>query len=288
MLPLLAASLLWAFSFGLIKGELTGLDPLLVSLVRLALAALAFGFLLWRSRSHWRLGVRAMGLGAIQFGLMYVLYIAAYSYLPAWMVALFTVTTPLYVMLLAAIRERRLPLRYVAAVLLAIAGALVTVANGLPEGASWKGVALLQGANLCFAIGQVYFPDLKRGGKMSEASIVAWMYAGALLLPALVILVRGSGVGTHPDTGQWLTLVYLGLLPTALGFYLWNKGAAQVAPGFLASVNNLKVPLAVFISWSVFGEEADYLRFGGGLVLVVAALFVAGVARVEGTEELKS
>lgn len=288
MLPLLAASLLWAFSFGLIKGELTGLDPLLVSLVRLALAALAFGFLLWRSRSHWRLGVRAMGLGAIQFGLMYVLYIAAYSYLPAWMVALFTVTTPLYVMLLAAIRERRLPLRYVAAVLLAIAGALVTVANGLPEGASWKGVALLQGANLCFAIGQVYFPDLKRGGKMSEASIVAWMYAGALLLPALVIFVRGSGVGTLPDTGQWLTLVYLGLLPTALGFYLWNKGAAQVAPGFLASVNNLKVPLAVFISWSVFGEEADYLRFGGGLVLVVAALFVAGVARVEGTEELKS
>tara|TARA_R110002073_G_scaffold332410_1_gene518268 strand:- start:63156 stop:64028 length:873 start_codon:yes stop_codon:yes gene_type:complete len=278
MLQLLAASLLWAFSFGLIKGELTGLDPLLVSLVRLALAALAFSFLVWHSRRDWRLGSKAMALGAIQFGFMYILYIAAYAYLPAWMVALFTVTTPFYVMFLAAIRDRRLPVRYIVAVVLAIAGALVTVASGLPEGASWQGVALLQGANLCFAIGQVFFPDLKRKGSASDATLVAWMYLGAMLVPAIALLVRGTGTGPLPDQGQWLTLVYLGLLPTALGFYLWNQGAARVQAGFLASINNLKVPLAVFVSWSVFGEEADYLRFGGGLVLLVAALFVAGPA----------
>lgn len=276
VLQLLAASLLWAFSFGLIKGELTGLDPLLVSLVRLALAAFAFGVLAWRTRLHWRMGSRAMGLGAIQFGLMYVLYIAAYSYLPAWMVALFTVTTPFYVMLLAAARDRQLRTRYIAAVVLAIAGALVTVAQGLPEGASWKGVALLQAANLCFAIGQVFFVDLKRLSNLDEASLVAWMYIGALLVPALALLLRGTGAGALPDSSQWLTLVYLGLVPTALGFFLWNRGATRVQPGFLASINNLKVPLAVFVSWSVFGEEADYLRFTSGLALVVAALFVAG------------
>ena len=282
MFLLLAASLLWAFSFGLIKGELTGLDPLLVSLLRLSLAAIAFGVLLVRSKVHWRQGTRAMGLGAIQFGLMYVLYIAAYQYLPGWMVALFTVTTPFYVLLLSAIRTKRLPPRYVAAVILAIAGALVVVARGLPSGASWTGVLLLQAANLCFALGQVFFSDLKRAGDASDESLVAWMYVGALLVPAVALLVRGSGTGPLPSGEQWLVLLYLGLIPTALGFYLWNKGAARVQAGFLASINNLKVPLAVLVSWTVFGEEAeDYLRFGLGLGLVVAALFVAGPARLK-------
>ena len=39
MIHLLAASLLWAFSFGLIKGQLAGLDPVAVSCGRLLLAA---------------------------------------------------------------------------------------------------------------------------------------------------------------------------------------------------------------------------------------------------------
>lgn len=284
MFQLLAASLIWAFSFGLIKGELTGLDPLLVSLVRLALASAAFGFLLWQGRRHWRLGTRAMGLGAIQFGLMYVLYIKSYGYLPAWMVALFTVTTPFYVLFLAALRKRRLPRRYLAAVVLAIAGGLVTVAKGLPSGALWTGVLLLQMANLCFAVGQIFFADLKRGTDVSDANLVAWMYAGAVLVPAAALLLQGSGLGVTPTGRQWLVLVYLGLIPTGLGFYLWNKGASRVQPGFLASINNLKVPLAVLVSWMIFGEEADYLPFGLGLMLVVGALFVAGPADADSDE----
>jgi drug/metabolite transporter (DMT)-like permease len=282
MIHLLAASLLWAFSFGLIKGQLTGLDPLLVSLVRLVLAAVSFGPFLWRDRGHGSQGLRAMGLGAIQFGLMYVLYIAAYGFLPAWMVALFTVTTPLYVVLLAGVRQRRLKPRYLAAVVLAIGGAVVVTARGLPEGASWTGVLLLQGANICFALGQVYFPDLKFGGSARESTLLAWMYLGACLVPAVALLARGSGTGPMPDARQWLVLLYLGLVPTALGFFLWNKGAARVQAGVLAGTNNLKVPLAVFVSWTIFGEQADYFRVIVGLVLVVAALFVAGQSRSGG------
>ncbi len=42
MLYLWIVSLLWAFSFGLIKGQLTGLDASFVAFARLLLAALAF------------------------------------------------------------------------------------------------------------------------------------------------------------------------------------------------------------------------------------------------------
>lgn len=277
MIYLLAASLLWAFSFGLIKDQLTGLDPVLVAWLRLLIAAGIFAPFLRRggagfSRGH--LGVLA--LGALQFGLMYMLYIAAYAYLPAWLVALFTVTTPFYVLLLAGLRDRRLSWRFLAGVVLAVVGALVVVARGLPAGASWPGVVLLQGANLCFAVGQIFYPRLRARHRAEDENLLAWMYLGAGLLATVALVMRDAWSGPWPAARQWLALLYLGVAPTALGFYLWNKGAAMVPASLLAAANNLKVPLAVVVAWTVFGEDADHLRALLGLALVVAALFVAG------------
>ena len=42
MIYLLAASLLWSFSFGLIKGTLSELDPNLVSFIRISISLLIF------------------------------------------------------------------------------------------------------------------------------------------------------------------------------------------------------------------------------------------------------
>nr|MEE4266450.1 EamA family transporter [Candidatus Krumholzibacteria bacterium] len=276
---LLVASLLWAFSFGLIKGQLTGVDPALVSLVRLALATLAF-LPFWRPfEMRWRQDLQAMGLGALQFGLMYVLYISSFAYLPAWMVALFTIFTPLYVVGLAAVRQHRASWHIVAAAVLAVAGAGVVVAQGLPENAAWRGIILLQGANLAFAVGQVLYGDLKRKQSLGDVHLMGRMYLGGCLVPALWLLAHPVAQGSGLEMGHWPALVYLGLIPTAVGFYLWNKGAALVSAGLLGVANNLKVPLAVLVSWVVFGEDADYWRTGLGLLLVVAGLFLAGYDR---------
>ncbi len=286
MVQLVLASLLWAFSFGLIKGRLVGLDPGLVAMIRLLLAAGSFAPLALRHGRTAGPGDQrppvpwtALGLGAVQFGLMYVLYIASYAFLPAWMVALFTITTPLYVILLAPRGGRPLPRRVWPAVGLAVLGAAVVLARGLPVGADWRGILLLQGANLCFAAGQIFYPGARRRSGLGEGAYLAWMYAGAVVVPALWLLVRGGGALDWPAPGQWVVLLYLGLAPTALGFYLWNRGAARVSAGFLAGANNLKVPLAVLVSWLVFGEHADYWRVATGLLLVVGGLFLAGGRR---------
>ncbi len=278
MIHLLAASLLWAFSFGLIKGQLTGLDPVAVSCGRLVLAAVAFSPLVLKSTLSRRTVFSAMGLGMLQFGLMYVLYIASYRWLPAWMVALFTIFTPLYVILFSDLLERRFHPRHLISALLAVAGAGVVVATAMPAEADWRGIVLLQGANLCFAAGQVYFVRLKRQASVGEATLLGWMYLGAALLTLVAVLVGMAGGGQPLDgwTGRaWWVLLYLGLLPTALGFYLWNKGATRVGAGLLATANNLKVPLAVLVSWLVFGEDAAYGRVLLGLIIILTALFLA-------------
>ncbi|MBE0565214.1 MAG: EamA family transporter [Krumholzibacteria bacterium] len=273
---LVAASLLFAFSFGLIKGQLAGVDPVAVSAGRLVLAAAAFAPLLGRVSLHRKVAVRAFLLGMLQFGLMYVLYISAFARLPAWLVALLTVFTPIYVTLLADLFARRFRPRHLAAAAAAVAGAGFIVVQGLPEGVDWPGVALVQGSNLCFALGQVAFPGLQRRAGGHEAVLVAWMYQGAALLTLVAVGLRGGDVLAGWDGPALLTVLYLGLVPTAAGFYLWNRGATRTGAGRLAAANNLKVPLAVLISWWVFGESADYLRVLLGLAVVTAALFLAG------------
>ena len=111
---LIAASLLFAFSFGLIKGQLTDVDPVAVSAARLVLAAAAFAPMLGRVSLPRAVAVRALLLGMLQFGLMYVLYISSFARLPAYMVALFTIFTPLYVTLIADLQERRFQPRHLA------------------------------------------------------------------------------------------------------------------------------------------------------------------------------
>jgi len=285
---LIAASLLWAFSFGLIKGQLADVDPVVVAAARLLLAAVAFAPLLGRVNLPRGVVVRAMLLGMLQFGLMYVLYISAFAWLPAWMVALFTVFTPLYVTLMADLLARRFRLWHLLGAAVAVAGAGIIVWKGLPDGAGWRGVLLLQGANLCFAAGQVLFPALKRRAGGHEASLLGWMYQGAAILTVAAVLIGRRDVVTGWDQSALLAVLYLGLLPTALGFYLWNRGAARTSPGLLAGANNLKVPLAVLVSWVVFGESADYGRVLMGLVVIVGALFLAGRREVDPADQPES
>ena len=79
MALLLLVSVIWAFSFGLIKR--LGLDGTFVSAARLGLAFLVFlPFLRWRGLAA-RTALQLAGIGAVQFGLMYLAYNESFRYL---------------------------------------------------------------------------------------------------------------------------------------------------------------------------------------------------------------
>jgi drug/metabolite transporter (DMT)-like permease len=283
LIYLLAASLLWAFSFGLINQQLVGIDPVLLAFLRLCVSVLAFAPLLPGGRLHRNTIRAALGLGALQFGAMYVLYLASFAYLPAYGVALLTVFTPLYVVLLDDLRRRRVSPRHLAAASLAVAGAVVAVGRGVVAAPAWPGIVLVQASNLCFAAGQLGYRHRFGGSaRRAEAALLGWMYVGAAAVTgvaaALTSACNVGAAGTAAprfDAATWGVILYLGLLPTALGFYWWNKGAARTDTGILAVSNNLKVPLAVLVSWLVFGESAAYARVLGGLAIIITALWLA-------------
>ena len=97
MPALLLVSLIWAVSPGLIKGQLIGFDSGFISAARLGLALLVFLPLLRPGRLPWRASLALIGIGAVQFGLMYLAYNESFRHLQSYEVALFTLTTPIFV-----------------------------------------------------------------------------------------------------------------------------------------------------------------------------------------------
>ena len=97
MPALLITSFIWALSFGLLGNCLSDLPASFVALARMA-GSLAV-FLPFVRKVPFSHAMGMMGIGAVQFGGMYLCYIAAFHYLPSHQVALFTATTPIYVVL---------------------------------------------------------------------------------------------------------------------------------------------------------------------------------------------
>jgi drug/metabolite transporter (DMT)-like permease len=271
MYALIFVSVLWALSFGLIKGQLTGIDPSLVAAIRLLLCFIVFlPFFRWQKipekYSHYFI------LGMIQFGIMYWAYIQSYQFLPGYLVAVFTIFTPFYVMIFDSLLQRRLILKQLLVVLCSILGAAIIVYKSPEQTDYVKGFLILQLANIVFAFGQVAYRYLNKANHHeSHMTKMTIMYAGAATYSVVVILLNESYQGVSEITSQqWWVLIYLGVIASSIGFSLWNYGARQVSSAQLAIMNNGYIPVAVIFSLTLFGEQGDLqkLLIGGSIMVL--------------------
>ncbi|MSU46889.1 MAG: EamA family transporter [Lacunisphaera sp.] len=275
MAYLLTVSLIWAFSFGLTKGLTAGLDGTFVATARLFLALLVFLPFLRLKGVTFRTAAALTGIGAVQFGLMYLAYNESFRYLPAYQVALFTITTPILVTLLADALDRTFRLRALAAALLAMAGTAVVVFQSGALDATLRGFLFVQLSNIAFATGQIVYKRLRAGQPaLRDRNIFALLYAGAFVT-ALTVMLLKKDFSVMLNSTHLITLLYLGIIASGLGFFLWNKGATQVNAGTLAVMNNAKVPLGVTCSLLFFGESADLPRLAISLALLATAVWLA-------------
>jgi drug/metabolite transporter (DMT)-like permease len=109
---------------------------------------------------------------------------------------------------------------------------------------------------------------------VQDGQIFALPYLGGFLAAGLVSAGLTDWSNVMISDSQATALLYLGVVASGLGFFLWNVGARRVEAGTLAIFNDLKIPLAAAVSLLFFGESADLSRllFGGGLA--VAALLI--------------
>ena len=273
---LVAVTVLWAFSFSLIGEVLSGqVDNHFAVLVRVALAALAFvPFLRPRALAVHQV-LALMGLGAVQLGLMYVFLYQSFLLLSVPEVVLFTIFTPVYVAVIDdALAGRFSPVHLVSAMLAVIGAGVIRYQQ--PESDFWVGFFVVQGANVCFAAGQVGYrylsPKLPR--ELPAYSAFGWFYIGALALSATAFVLFGDSAGL-PTTGlQWGVLLWLGLVASGAGYFLWNLGGTRVDAGTLAVMNNALVPAGLVVNVLIWNRDADLVRLtlGGAILLIALAI----------------
>ncbi len=285
MFYLLLVSVIWAFSFGIISVSFGDVDPVLLAFLRMGLAMLLFLPFTGLSRISLRSKAALMGIGAIQYGLMYVCLFSAFQYIGqrSYLIALFTLTTPIYVLLFSVVLERRRGKRAWLAVMLSVLGAGVIQWQTEMGIGYWKAFVLLQASNAAFAFGQIAYRRCQNQIRQQSACIedrhfFAWVFLGAVIFTGLAGAAGSDwrALGTL-DSAQWTALVYLGLIASGLCFFWWNRGATMVTPPILAVLNNLKVPLAVVVSLVVFQEwtEVAWIQFILGSALIMLAFLLS-------------
>lgn len=272
---------MWAFSFGLIGNALAGVDAFLVSALRLGIAGLVFLPFFRPAQVPAGSWLKLIGCGALQFGIMYVSYMQAFQFIPSHLVALFSILTPLYVVLIHDLRKRQFHRRYLYAALLSIAGAAIIKAKSGADGSLWIGFALMQVAGLAFGFGQVYYRDWKlQHPQTADRQVFALLYLGGFLVTLIATALLTDWHAVKLSGQQVQVIAYLGIIASGLGFFLWNKGAAHSRPGTLAAFNNAVVPLAMACSLFIFGEISEIsgaalLRLLLGSLCIVAAVILA-------------
>ena len=272
MAYLIAISILWSFSFGIIKYGLSGIDSSFISFARNVIALTFFSSVTIYNIKKFSFDLKLVGIGALQFGLMYIFYIESYQYLPAYFIATFTITTPIYVVLASKyLNGNSLNRNGIYAILLVIIGSYLMRFNSLNLKDYMLGFVLIQCANIFFATGQILFK--KWNDKNKDKDIVhnfSQLFFGATLITSIFYFL-GSSESAILTQSNLFSLLFLGIISSGIGFLMWNIGATKVSAEKLAIMNNAVIPIAIFNSYLIFGEEINFILFFPGLIFFYLA-----------------
>jgi len=101
---------------------------------------------------------------------------------------------------------------------------------------------------------------------------VTWLGSAAATLACLPFLpaLLADVARSHPAAIEWV--IYLGAMPTALGFMTWTFALRRSSAGRTGSFLYLVPVVAIVLAWAVLREVPPWLAIAGG------ALCLAGVA----------
>ncbi|PKV84496.1 DMT family transporter [Streptomyces sp. TLI_146] len=272
-------SLVWGFSFLLIKVGTDGYAPFQVTFGRLffGTAVLAVAMAVKRerlprgARTWLHLAVAALLLNALPFSLF------AYSELtiPSTLAGICNATSPLWGMALSlvALSEDRPTRRRVAGLGLGFLGVLTVLGawqgfNGL----DLKGTAMALLASLCYPVGWIYVRRTLAGSGHSNLSLIGSQLGLATVQLALVTLVF-AGFPTSFPVVPLLAVAALGAFGTGFAVLVQYGLVNEVGPTTAQMVTYFIPVIATAAGVLVLGESLSWnTPVGAAIVLAGAAL----------------
>lgn len=284
-LAMAATMVLWGVSFVASKAVLQEISPLTYMGIRFLLASVILAAVM-AFRGPPRFTRKTHGLIALTALAEPVAYFLFESYgirlIPATMAALIIATTPLAVMVLAALFLGE-PIRRsgVAAVILSIAGIAILVL-GTPDGGFSRGSSIEQTTTtitgILLILGAVFSAACyitlarnltQRHDPVNLTVVQTWWGAGVFVVlwhlqpPAMRTVIHLSPAG-------WVSLGFLAGGATVTAFLLYNWALRHAEAGRAALYIN-GIPLVTALTgWLLLGERLTALQWAGGALVLAA------------------
>jgi len=282
LLPFLLITLIWSSTWIVIKGQLGLVPPVWSVSYRFLIAGAAMlaiarfgGSSLAIGRGH----ALAALLGLLQFVLNYNLVYASELYITSGLAAVvFALLVVPNALLAWLFFGQSVSARFLLGSLVAMAGVGLLFLQEIrhsptPAGDVLAGLGLVLVAVLAASASNVM--QLADGMKSRAVGpMLGWaMLYGALMDAAFAWATVGPPV-IERTWSYWLELVYLGVIASALAFWLYYRIIRQIGPARAAWSSVLIPILAMALSTLFEGYRWSALAIGGGL-LAIAGLLIA-------------
>ncbi len=262
----------WGLNFVVIKVGLDGLPPMLLGGLRFALVAIPAVFFIRRPQLPWRWLI-AYG-ATISLGQFAFLFQAMGNGMPPGLASLVLQSQAFFTLFFAAIfLGERLRAASVLGLLVAAGGlALIGSENG--NHVPLLALALTLCGAACWAMGNII---TRRFGNIHLVALVIW---GALIPPlpffALSWYLEGPALieSSLRNIGMSsiLSLVYLALIATMLGYGLWSRLLSRYPAGKVAPFSLLVPVVGLSSSALLLDERLSALQCWGGLLVMLGLL----------------
>jgi drug/metabolite transporter (DMT)-like permease len=273
-LALLVMTAAWGSTFFLIKDVVTRIPVADLLTIRFAIASVALALI---AAPRLQLTRAVVGYGSL-LGLLYgaaqILQTAGLAHTTAsvsgFVTGLYVVATPL---LTAVVLRRRVPpLTWLAAVLATIGlGVLALHGFSIGFGELLTLIAAVIYAGHIVALGRFSTPETTLSLSLVQLSMITLVTAVAALWPT-----AGSAPGIQlPESlHDWLVVLYLALIASALTMVLQTWAQAHIEPSRAAVIMSMEPVWAAAFAVALGGESITARMIIGGLAIVSAMYLV--------------
>jgi O-acetylserine/cysteine efflux transporter len=271
ILMALIVPLVWGMGFVFAKGAINHFPPILLMAFRFALTAMV---LVWFVPVPYGNLKNIFNVAIVAAAIQYSLTFTGLAGLEAGLASLVVqLEVPFLVLLGALVLKENPGLKKWVGIIISFLGVgLMTQQDSL--NGSLGSVCLVVAGCFVWACGQVMIRTLKDIGGLQ---VTAWVAVFATPQLFIMSAIFESGQMTAIQNANdmvWLTVIYLGLVMTCLGYYLWNTLIRRHDVGTVAPFL-LLLPLFSLIGGMLFlGEEPTADKLLGGVVILLGVAII--------------
>jgi drug/metabolite transporter (DMT)-like permease len=282
---LAGVSAIWGASYLLIKIALDGFAPSMIVFARVLLAALLLYVVImirggedraalpWLHRHPWRTLVQ----GTLAVAIPFMLISFGETQISSGLTGVLISPGPLFIAMLAPLIDtsEKVDRRAGIGVVVGFAGVMLLIGvDTVHSIGEFLGALAMVGAALAYGLGAMYARLKFRGVPPLVVALASCGVAAVLTLPPALVTLGEN----HPDLGETAAVVSLGVIGTAVAFYLYFGLIAEAGAGKAALCGYLIPPLALAYG-AVFLDEEITPASIAGLVLILIGVALASSER---------